>query len=43
MKPPQYLKAGDVVELGMDKLGESRQRVVAWQPVIAVLSAQSDR
>jgi 2-keto-4-pentenoate hydratase/2-oxohepta-3-ene-1,7-dioic acid hydratase in catechol pathway len=43
MKPPQYLKAGDVVELGIDKLGESRQRVVAWQPVIAVLSAQSDR
>jgi 2,4-didehydro-3-deoxy-L-rhamnonate hydrolase len=32
MKPPQYLKAGDVVELGIDKLGESRQRVVAWQP-----------
>jgi 2,4-diketo-3-deoxy-L-fuconate hydrolase len=29
MKPPQYLKAGDVVELGIDGLGESRQRVVA--------------
>lgn len=28
MKPPQYLKAGDVVELGIDSLGESRQRVV---------------
>lgn len=28
MKPPQYLKAGDVVELGVDGLGESRQRVV---------------
>ena len=27
MKPPQYLKAGDVVELGIDQLGESRQRV----------------
>jgi 2,4-diketo-3-deoxy-L-fuconate hydrolase len=32
MKPPQYLKAGDVVELGIDDLGESRQTVVAWQP-----------
>jgi 2-keto-4-pentenoate hydratase/2-oxohepta-3-ene-1,7-dioic acid hydratase in catechol pathway len=29
MKPPQYLKAGDVVELGIDVLGESRQQVVA--------------
>jgi len=28
MKPPQYLKSGDVVELGIDGLGESRQRVV---------------
>jgi 2,4-diketo-3-deoxy-L-fuconate hydrolase len=33
MSPPQYLKAGDVVELGIDRLGESRQKVVAWQPV----------
>ena len=32
MKPPQYLKAGDVVELGIDQLGEARQSVVAWQP-----------
>ena len=30
MKPPQYLKAGDTVELGIEKLGESRQKVVAW-------------
>jgi 2-keto-4-pentenoate hydratase/2-oxohepta-3-ene-1,7-dioic acid hydratase in catechol pathway len=29
MKPPQYLKAGDVVELGVEGLGESRQVVVA--------------
>ncbi|HTV57354.1 MAG TPA: fumarylacetoacetate hydrolase family protein [Verrucomicrobiae bacterium] len=29
MKPPQYLKAGDVVELGIESLGESRQKVVA--------------
>jgi 2-keto-4-pentenoate hydratase/2-oxohepta-3-ene-1,7-dioic acid hydratase in catechol pathway len=28
MKPPRYLKAGDVVELGIDGLGESRQLVV---------------
>ena len=35
MKPPQYLKAGDVVELGIDQLGESRQSVVAWQPSTA--------
>jgi len=33
MRPPQYLKAGDVVELGIDHLGEARQRVVAWQPI----------
>jgi 2,4-didehydro-3-deoxy-L-rhamnonate hydrolase len=32
MKPPQYLRAGDVVELGIDQLGESRQTVVAWKP-----------
>jgi 2-keto-4-pentenoate hydratase/2-oxohepta-3-ene-1,7-dioic acid hydratase in catechol pathway len=29
MKPPRYLKKGDVVELGIQGLGESRQRVVA--------------
>jgi 2-keto-4-pentenoate hydratase/2-oxohepta-3-ene-1,7-dioic acid hydratase in catechol pathway len=28
MKPPQYLKAGDLVELGIEALGESRQRVI---------------
>jgi 2,4-didehydro-3-deoxy-L-rhamnonate hydrolase len=28
MKPPQYLKVGDVVELGIEGLGESRQMVV---------------
>jgi 2-keto-4-pentenoate hydratase/2-oxohepta-3-ene-1,7-dioic acid hydratase in catechol pathway len=31
MKPkPVYLKPDDVVELGMDGLGESRQTIVAW-------------
>jgi 2-keto-4-pentenoate hydratase/2-oxohepta-3-ene-1,7-dioic acid hydratase in catechol pathway len=29
MKPPQYLKPGDVVTLGIQGLGEQRQRVVA--------------
>ena len=29
-KPPQYLQAGDVVELGIDRLGESRQLVVDY-------------
>jgi 2-keto-4-pentenoate hydratase/2-oxohepta-3-ene-1,7-dioic acid hydratase in catechol pathway len=29
MKPPQYLKAGDVVELGIAGLGQQRQDVVA--------------
>jgi len=28
MKPPQYLKAGDVVELGIDKLGSQKQGFV---------------
>ena len=28
--PPRYLKAGDVVELGIDGLGQSRQVAVAW-------------
>jgi 2-keto-4-pentenoate hydratase/2-oxohepta-3-ene-1,7-dioic acid hydratase in catechol pathway len=32
MKPePQYLRPGDLVELGIDGLGSSRQRVVAYQ------------
>ena len=28
--PPRFLKSGDVVELGIDGLGESRQVAVAW-------------
>jgi 2-keto-4-pentenoate hydratase/2-oxohepta-3-ene-1,7-dioic acid hydratase in catechol pathway len=31
MKPPQYLKAGDVVRLGIDGLGEQRQKVVRFK------------
>jgi 2,4-didehydro-3-deoxy-L-rhamnonate hydrolase len=30
--PPQYLKPGDVVQLGIDGLGESRQKVTTWRP-----------
>jgi 2-keto-4-pentenoate hydratase/2-oxohepta-3-ene-1,7-dioic acid hydratase in catechol pathway len=30
MKPPQFLKAGDVVTLGIAGLGEQRQKVTAW-------------
>ncbi len=29
--PPQYLQAGDVVELGIEGLGSSRQEVKAWR------------
>lgn len=29
--PPQFLRAGDVVELGIEGLGESSQKAVAWQ------------
>ena len=30
MKPPQYLKPGDVMRLGIDGLGVQEQRVAAW-------------
>jgi 2,4-diketo-3-deoxy-L-fuconate hydrolase len=30
MKPPRFLKAGDVVSLGIEGLGEQRQRFVAY-------------
>jgi 2-keto-4-pentenoate hydratase/2-oxohepta-3-ene-1,7-dioic acid hydratase in catechol pathway len=29
-KPPLYLKAGDTVRLGIQKLGEQGQTFVAW-------------
>jgi 2,4-didehydro-3-deoxy-L-rhamnonate hydrolase len=32
MKPPLYLKKGDVMTLGIDGLGEQRQDVVAFKP-----------
>jgi 2-keto-4-pentenoate hydratase/2-oxohepta-3-ene-1,7-dioic acid hydratase in catechol pathway len=31
-KPPRFLKAGDVVTLGVTGLGEQRQECVAWSP-----------
>ncbi len=31
MKPPRYLKPGDVVTLGIEKLGEQRQNIKAFQ------------
>ncbi len=33
MKPQVYLKPGDVVELGIEKLGAQRQEAVAWTAV----------
>jgi len=30
-KPPRFLKAGDVMSLGIDGLGTQEQRVVAWK------------
>lgn len=32
LKPPTYLKPGDVVELSVEGLGIAKQNVVAWQP-----------
>jgi 2,4-diketo-3-deoxy-L-fuconate hydrolase len=31
MKPPKFLKAGDVMALGIDGLGTQKQKVVAWK------------
>mgnify|MGYP001375349339 CR=1 FL=1 len=31
MKPPRYLKKGDVMNLGIDGLGEQTQSVVSWK------------
>jgi 2,4-diketo-3-deoxy-L-fuconate hydrolase len=33
MHPPVYLSPGDIVELGIDLLGSSRQKLVSYQPV----------
>jgi 2,4-diketo-3-deoxy-L-fuconate hydrolase len=31
MKPPVYLKPGDIMELGIDGLGKSKQKVIAYK------------
>jgi 2-keto-4-pentenoate hydratase/2-oxohepta-3-ene-1,7-dioic acid hydratase in catechol pathway len=31
MKPPLYVKPGDVMELGIDGLGTSKQMVIAFK------------
>jgi 5-carboxymethyl-2-hydroxymuconate isomerase len=31
MKPPRFLAVGDVMTLGIDKLGEQRQTVVGFR------------
>jgi 2,4-didehydro-3-deoxy-L-rhamnonate hydrolase len=38
LNPPQYLKDGDVVELGIEGLGTSQQRVVAYRESSAHVS-----
>jgi 2-keto-4-pentenoate hydratase/2-oxohepta-3-ene-1,7-dioic acid hydratase in catechol pathway len=32
MKPPKYLVAGDEMRLGIEGLGEQKQKVHAWDP-----------
>jgi len=39
MKPPRYLKPGDVVSLGIEALGEQRQTVIAFDDWTARVSA----
>src|SRR5678815_4312327 len=43
MKPPQWLKAGDVVTLGIAGLGEQRQRVVPFKGRRAAYGSIEDR
>jgi 2-keto-4-pentenoate hydratase/2-oxohepta-3-ene-1,7-dioic acid hydratase in catechol pathway len=33
-KPPEYLKTGDIVEYGIDGLGQASQKVVAWEKMV---------
>ena len=37
MNPQVYLKAGDVIELGVDGLGVSKQQVVAYRGLVAAI------
>jgi 2,4-didehydro-3-deoxy-L-rhamnonate hydrolase len=33
MNPPVYLQPGDLVELGIDGLGISRQQAISYRPL----------
>jgi 2,4-diketo-3-deoxy-L-fuconate hydrolase len=33
MNPPVYLNEGDIIELGIEKLGRQRHKVIAWDHV----------
>ncbi|MBO9723951.1 MAG: fumarylacetoacetate hydrolase family protein [Novosphingobium sp.] len=35
LRPPQFLKAGDVVKLGIDGLGVQEQRIVGWETPVS--------
>jgi len=41
MKPPVYLQPGDEITLGIEGLGEQRQKVVAWEE--STLATDEDR
>ncbi|MBT8397497.1 MAG: fumarylacetoacetate hydrolase family protein [Gemmatimonadetes bacterium] len=43
LDPPRYLKPGDVVELGIDGLGSSRQEAVAFEDLEETLSGSGIR
>jgi 2-keto-4-pentenoate hydratase/2-oxohepta-3-ene-1,7-dioic acid hydratase in catechol pathway len=46
MKPPRFLKSGDVVSLGIERLGEQRQRFVAFEdnwPAVDTTHARQGR
>ena len=39
--PPRFMSAGDVMSLGISKLGEQRQRLVPWTQEIAYAWSRS--
>lgn len=42
LNPPRFVKAGDVMELGIEGLGESRQVAQAWKPQAAAAHARNE-
>jgi len=40
--PPRFVKPGDVMELGIEGLGESRQVAQAWKPQAAAAHARNE-